>query len=483
MVAHVETTVEISDPVFAEAKRVSGLFDAARLAGPELHDACIAALCLHGGVKRKSPLGASPSNPSEPVPMKYHQPMREYRLLAFLLAWMVAAGLAPGLAADTVETVDGETLTGTIERGSFVLETEDGRRLEVPKESLREVHFESGRVHLELVEGRPLEGRLADEEIHLRLELYDRVLSAGEVRTIRFEPRTLAVAPGTEVAVQLLGPLDPYDPAADDVLLCVSEDFRVSDQVAVRRAAPAFGRVRLENDAGPAGIELTELVAIDGKTIRLRPRGRVPGAPARSVTGGAQELFPGPGLRLVAETAEEGDVSPVPEPPEGELLRQAAERCEATAAGTEPKPPAYVPVRWLARGRQYSGAPEPLRLQVVLDEVLEEGFQTVRLGDAPVDDTTFESMSLTLDEKRRGARLKLRTNLSVAPSWDRNVDLSYDLFAGKERIAGKEERRVEAEEEKRKTVRTKLTLSPKQLESLRGREPALLRITMTVEDD
>jgi len=80
-----------------------------------------------------------------------------------LLIILFASALATGIAADTVETVDGEILTGTIERSSFVIETDDGRRLDVPKESLRVLYLEGGQVRLELLEGEPLRGRLVGD--------------------------------------------------------------------------------------------------------------------------------------------------------------------------------------------------------------------------------------------------------------------------------------------------------------------------------
>lgn len=128
--------------------------------------------------------------------------LRYSALLSLYAAVLLSgsAGAAPLQdTVDTVETVEGQTLTGTIGRSSFLVETEAGERLEIPRKSIRRMIFDGDQVDVQLTEGDGLHGRLLDDEIHVHLDLFDRVLNADDVRSITFaRPGTLLPA-GTEV--------------------------------------------------------------------------------------------------------------------------------------------------------------------------------------------------------------------------------------------------------------------------------------------
>ena len=346
--------------------------------------------------------------------------------------------------------------------------------------------FDGDQVDVQLTEGDGLHGRLLDDEIHVRLDLFDRVLNADDVRSITFARPGTLLPEGTEVELRLLGPLDPFASPATTALLCVNREVRIGDETALPKGTPVLGRVVVEghrpaDPMSPADFILSEVVTAAGTAIPLHPRARVRGTATPTPSGETVAVFPAPGLSLVAETSEDTLLPEVATGSGGTTATSPGQRCEDAALAGAPSNP--TPVDWLVPGVTYRGAPEPLELQLALEPLFDQGRQSVRLSNLPVDDTRILNLNLTLRKNRNGAKLLIRNTLAVAPSRDRVVDLRYALLAGDRQIADRRERGVEVEERKTNTARTKISLSAAQLDLLQTEGPALLRLSMTVEDD
>ena len=417
--------------------------------------------------------------------IRYHRVMRYSALLSLFAAVLLSfsAGAAP--LQDTVETVDGQTLTGIIGRKSFLVETEAGDRLEIPRASIRQMTFDGDQVDVQLTEGDGLHGRLLDDEIHVRLDRFDRVLNADEVRRITFARAGTLLPEGTEVELRLLGPLDPFASPATTALLCVNREVRIGDETALPKGTPVLGRVVVEghrpaDPMSPADFILSEVVTAAGTAFPcIRARGCE--APRRRRRAARRSPSSRPPVSRSSPRHQDTLLPEVATGSGGTTATSPGQRCEDAALAGAPSNP--TPVDWLVPGVTYRGAPEPLELQLALEPLFDQGRQSVRLSNLPVDDTRILNLNLTLRKNRNGAKLLIRNTLAVAPSRDRVVDLRYALLAGDRQIADRRERGVEVEERKTNTVRTKISLSAAQLDALTTEGPALLRISMTVEDD
>jgi len=102
------------------------------------------------------------------------------------------------------------------------------------------------------------------------------------------------------------------------------------------------------------------------------------------------------------------------------------------------------------------------------------------------DDAALSRLLIVKRKPKRGggANFELQGAVTVRPSWDRLVKLRFELMAGADRLAAAEVQDLEAEEGRISPFTSRLPLDTKALERLtRDEESALLRLTMSVQDD
>ena len=397
-----------------------------------------------------------------------------------LLVCALSVLYALPLSAAVVETWDGDTLTGELEPENLRVETADGE-LSIPTASLTRITMAGEGAELELVDGTTIQGRLLDSELHVRQELFDRVVAVSDIRSIRFPPPTPIIPAGTAVRLRLLGPISTSRPGT--AVFCTSRAVPIDEETLIGAGAPALGRLLDPEEVSalsesPLTFELLEVLAVDGTSVPLRPPPRVREPLAQSgLAPWPQDkvLFPRIGLAVDARTRAATELGSDESPPKSEDLRRARKLC--TEASEESVGERYVPSGWLHPDLDYVLAPSPLRVEFPLDGL---GSQQFRLGTLVVDETQPELVTLYSRERRRYTVVEIQTRVSVRPSSDRDVELVFDLYSDGLRIAGDHETK-EVEEGKSRAIKTRIKIPREKAEQVVTAGALVLRMKMTVQ--
>ena len=105
------------------------------------------------------------------------------------------------------------------------------------------------------------------------------------------------------------------------------------------------------------------------------------------------------------------------------------------------------------------------------------------------DDLAISQLLVTKkEESHRGKpsdwRLEIHGSVSVRPSYDRLATIRFDVVKGEESVATAQVSKLDVEEGRTLDFTTRLSLKPEDVERLfAAGEPALLRVTVTVQDN
>ena len=142
-----------------------------------------------------------------------------------------------------------------------------------------------------------------------------------------------------------------------------------------------------------------------------------------------------------------------------------------------------------AAGENSSAYHSPMILELPVAGLLrlaEDSGKEIRgTGEFICDDAALSRLLIVKRKPKRGggANFELQGAVTVRPSWDRLVKLRFELMVGAD-LAAAEVQDLEAEEGRISPFTSRLPLDAKALERLtRDEESALLRLTMSVEDD
>lgn len=450
--------------------------------------------------------------------------------LALATAVLLEGGAA--IRADSVLLRSGAVLDGAL-AATWTLQTADGE-VEIPRTSLRALTLQGGAAEVTLRDGTNLTGRLLSETIELRQPLLVRRFPVADVRELLFSDEG-AAAPGAAPAaaaplsggpasasgsvrlpagapleLELARALSSKGPetVATVVPLCVVRDLAIDGGIVIPAGRVALAELAVVDPAGAANrvgrlvLEPRRTWTGLGDEVPLRGQvtfegafnaGDVVALGAVGLLAKGGEASARTGTRVDASVARDLELplgrsggvggragTPPPWP------REHQERCDQLRRFREPE--GFLRVSDVPKDLELAPLRSPMRLELPVPTLARlrkgEAWQAYLVRRFACEDVRLASLEVGRVGGPKGkAVFAVKTLVQVDPSYDRWVDLRFELVAEGRVLAAGSVGHVDAEEGKVVPVSVRLVADEAALAASRASEPPALRVTLVVTNN